>query len=950
MVCYRKFIKYLYPKPRRKTMVVLSLIAIVFIFFSVQRTTHRKHIKNTLWVSHQNLSPDTWQGDTNFGGSFNSIENKDETKQKVEPEVEFVPKSRFESMENVYNITFEPSRSVLVFTGSETSNTKDQLKALFRSMKIVFDFLTWNKMDDNYLTMPRFIDKYGHTRYQTFIFTDENIYDDFDGYNWELVKRHCQRFNIGIIILCHPVHTETIKTKQLTSLPLTLIYGVNNLKTAEIPSNDVLKLVKSPNVLKGDLPGKRHVLFHSKHPTFKTLMMTDSAFTGGRKRRDTGQQDLINFNEKHTLYSISKSAIALYDQGLFDGVRKFIFGVSFWESWLYQLVLMDCLQLSSNGFLGNDLQRYIQIDVDDIFVGKTGKRLVKEDVQAMIEAQEYLSTKITNFKFNIGYSGQRYQLSNDSREREGDAYLMQSDVHKHFRWFCHTSNHIKPHQFSRDELIKDFEWNKKFAERFGLDVDHTYAVAPHHSGVYPVHDALYKAWQSVYGIQVTSTEGYPHLKPAYGRKGFLYEDIMVLPRQTCGLFTKTLSAATHPKGPTYLYDMTQGGELFWTILFNPILIFMTHMNNYGMKERLALSVFKNVTDFVDRWTNLRMQSIPPVEMANKYFELFPKQIEPLWTDPCDDLRHQLIWNHTNKYCIPDKRSTISRLPDVLILGPQKTGTTALLTFLAIHPDIVTSVRSNHSFEEIQFFNKRNYKFGLDWYLNFFPETRKSKDLVYIDKSANYFDSLKAPLRASSFLPQAKLVVILIDPRLRAYSWFQHMRSKSPMVPYPHTFYEVISTKNLTNDHEFDMLTAKCLLPGRYAESIERWLQYYDSSKLLVLDGDELKHKPIMTMSKVQTFLRLSPYPFHKHITYSSKKKYFCRFFHNKHYCLGKGKGRDYGKMTGKEWQFLSNYYHLPNLKLYDLLKKLGKIIPVWLQKEIDLVQNNKHKRRRRRSV
>ena len=83
-----------------------------------------------------------------------------------------------------------------------------------------------------------------------------------------------------------------------------------------------------------------------------------------------------------------------------------------------------------------------------------------------------------------------------------------------------------------------------------------------------------------------------------------------------------------------------------------------------------------------------------------------------------------------------------------------------------------------------------------------------------------------------------------------------------------------------------------------------------------------------------------------HFRYSSKKKYFCRFFHNKHFCLGKGKGRDYGKMTGKEWQFLSNYYHLPNLNLYDLLKKLGKTIPVWLQKEIDLVLNNKRKRKR----
>ena len=58
---------------------------------------------------------------------------------------------------------------------------------------------------------------------------------------------------------------------------------------------------------------------------------------------------------------------------------------------------------------------------------------------------------------------------------------------------------------------------------------------------------------------------------------------------------------------------------------------MTHMNNYGLKERLAISLFKNLTNFVDKWTNLEMQSVSPVEMANKYFELYHKQMEPVWT-------------------------------------------------------------------------------------------------------------------------------------------------------------------------------------------------------------------------------------------------------------------------------------------------------------------------------
>lgn len=54
-----------------------------------------------------------------------------------------------------------------------------------------------------------------------------------------------------------------------------------------------------------------------------------------------------------------------------------------------------------------------------------------------------------------------------------------------------------------------------------------YAVAPHHSGVYPVHVQLYEAWKQVWSIRVTSTEEYPHLKPARYRRGFIHNGIMV---------------------------------------------------------------------------------------------------------------------------------------------------------------------------------------------------------------------------------------------------------------------------------------------------------------------------------------------------------------------------------------------------------------------------------------
>lgn len=104
----------------------------------------------------------------------------------------------------------------------------------------------------------------------------------------------------------------------------------------------------------------------------------------------------------------------------------------------------------------------------------------------------------------------------------------------------------------------------------GIPTDSGYSVSPHHSGVYPAHEVLYQAWKKVWNIRVTSTEEYPHLRPARLRRGFIHRNIMVLPRQTCGLFTHTMFIERYPGGREKLDEAIQGGELFQTIVYNPV--------------------------------------------------------------------------------------------------------------------------------------------------------------------------------------------------------------------------------------------------------------------------------------------------------------------------------------------------------------------------------------------
>lgn len=233
-----------------------------------------------------------------------------------------------------------------------------------------------------------------------------------------------------------------------------------------------------------------------------------------------------------------------------------------------------------------------------------------------------------------------------------------------FNWFDHTWSHYQPHLLNSTLLKEQMFYNQNFALKHDLPTDTFYAVSPHHSGIYPVYENLFKLWSDIWLIKVTSTEGYPHLRPSNLRRGFIFKDIMVLPRQTCGIFTHTNFFKDYPNGIERLVEMSQGGEIFQTLLYNRINVFMTHMTNYG-NDRLALFMFKKLFDFVSEWTNLKMKYLPPAQLAKKYFQLYPLDVDPLWTNMCADKRHLKIWSMNQTDC--------EKFPKIIIVGPQKTG-------------------------------------------------------------------------------------------------------------------------------------------------------------------------------------------------------------------------------------------------------------------------------------
>ncbi|KAH1013852.1 bifunctional heparan sulfate N-deacetylase/N-sulfotransferase isoform X2 [Dendroctonus ponderosae] len=742
-------------------------------------------------------------------------------------------------------------------------------------------------------------------RYGVIIFENYNKYLQMDNWNRELLDKYCREYSVGIIGFI-PAEDETYVGSQLKGFPL-FIHTNLKLKDATLnAASEILRLTRAGETAWGDLPGNDWTIFKANHSTYEPLEWAH-------------RNDFFPINESGVKTPLPT---VIQDHGLFDNIQRIIFGSGL-KFWLHRLLFLDSLSYLSHGHLSLSLERSILVDVDDIFVGDIGTRLKPDDVEALINTQKRLSASVPGFKFNLGFSGKYFHHGN-SEEDKGDDLILEN-VEK-FMWFSHMWNHQQPHLYDNLSLLMDdMVLNKNFAKQHRIPIDSGYSISPHHSGVYPVHDLLYIAWKKVWKIRVTSTEEYPHLRPARLRRGFIHRNIMVLPRQTCGLFTHTMFIDKYPGGREKLDESIQGGELFQTIVYNPINIFMTHMSNYG-NDRLGLYTFESVIKFVQCWTNIRLTSAPPLQLAENYFKLYPRESDPIWGNPCDDVRHQKIWSK-NKSC--------DSLPKFLVIGPQKTGTTALSTFLSLHPSIASNVPSPTTFEEIQFFNAQNYLRGLDWYMSFFPSDTNSLTRYFFEKSATYFDGELVPRRVHALLPYAKLITILISPAKRAYSWYQHTKAHRDNVANNFSFHQVITASDAATKDLRD-LRNRCLNPGKYAQHLERWMSYFPQASIHIIDGDQLKSNPIEVMNELQKFLKITPFlNYTEHLRFDKRKGFFCQVKEGSTKCLGRNKGRQYPPMEERSLKYLQRYYLSHNTALVKLFNKNGiRLIPKWLKEDL----------------
>jgi len=201
------------------------------------------------------------------------------------------------------------------------------------------------------------------------------------------------------------------------------------------------------------------------------------------------------------------------------------------------------------------------------------------------------------------------------------------------------------------------------------------------------------------------------------------------------------------------------------------------------------------------------------------------------------------------------------LPDYLIIGAQKGGTTSLQWYVNQHPSVRRPTR-----KELHYFTLHADR-SVGWYRAHFP--LRADGTISGDATPYYLFHPAVPRRAHAVVPDARLIVLLRDPVKRAYSHYNHA------VALGHeelSFADALAAEPERLAGEDEKLLAdpaarslthqrhSYVARGRYAGQLERWLALFPRDRLLVLISEELFADPVGKTLEVQRFLGLPQQP------------------------------------------------------------------------------------------
>ena len=159
------------------------------------------------------------------------------------------------------------------------------------------------------------------------------------------------------------------------------------------------------------------------------------------------------------------------------------------------------------------------------------------------------------------------------------------------------------------------------------------------------------------------------------------------------------------------------------------------------------------------------------------------------------------------------------LPNFIVIGAMKAGTTSLFQYLRDHPDVFMS-----SPKELHFFSARGGK-DLDWYEAHFAAAGTA--IAIGEASASYTtypDSEGVPERIAEVIPDARLIYLVRHPIERMRSHYLHRIGAGK---------ERLPIEQALIDDPIYLGTS------RYAARIERYLRCFPREQILIIRSEDL---------------------------------------------------------------------------------------------------------------
>lgn len=178
-----------------------------------------------------------------------------------------------------------------------------------------------------------------------------------------------------------------------------------------------------------------------------------------------------------------------------------------------------------------------------------------------------------------------------------------------------------------------------------------------------------------------------------------------------------------------------------------------------------------------------------------------------------------------------------RLPNLLVIGAMKAGTTSLHDYLGQHPDIFMSTP-----KEIHYYADGAYQeWSKEKYMNFFQTDCKyagTSPQSYTKCHNKYYENI--PERIHKDTPDVKMIYIVRDPIER----------------YKSHILESYYCDNM-DDIKYSQQSGHYFKTSMYGMQLKQYLKFFEIDQIHILALEDLQDNPLVEMNKIFTFLGLS---------------------------------------------------------------------------------------------